>query len=313
MDWSSSAGFLGGLGDLIYNIVRDQSLTGAQWQQNEWNSSEAQKARDFSAEQAELTRDFNSSEALAQREWSSSEALAQREWSSQEAERARDWQEEMYAKYNSLSGKMSQARAAGVNPMLAVTGSAVSPMTTNSPMPSGSSASGSAASASSPAGAAAGGSASGGVAGALNLAKVFLGFKDIISQIQNRDADTEKKRSEANLTDWQSRLTERQFNVIVENNFDVQEIQSRINLNSEQASAAFQLAGKYFEEAGKADLESQYLYKTMDDRVKIKDYERIMADFEASLPEVVDSLDDKQSEELSDWVGAIIQALLYIK
>lgn len=200
-NWSSLFGAVGGIGDMIYNIFRDQSLTGAQREQNAWNSSEAQKARDFSAGQAQLTRDFNSAEALAQREWSSSEAFAQREWSSQEAERARDWQEEMYAKYNSLSGKMSQARAAGVNPMLAVTGSAVSPMTTNSPMPSGSSASGSAASASSPAGASAGGSASGGIAGALNLAKLFLGFKDAIASINLKDSEAKKNLSQSGAFD----------------------------------------------------------------------------------------------------------------
>lgn len=75
-------------------------LTNQQKEQNAFNASEAQKGRDFSAQQAEIER---------------------------------DWQEEMYSKYNSLSGKIEQARQAGVNPMFAVTGSAVTPMSASGP------------------------------------------------------------------------------------------------------------------------------------------------------------------------------------
>ena len=107
-----------------FNKVLGTGLTNQQIQQNEFN-----------AEQAELNRAFQSNEAALQRDWSAAEA-----------ERARDWQEEMYEKYNSLSGKVAQAEQAGVNPLFAVTGDSVTPAPTSSPMPSGSAAPGSAAS-----------------------------------------------------------------------------------------------------------------------------------------------------------------------
>lgn len=95
MDWLSS---ILGIAEQAWDQYKP--LSNQQKQQNAFESSEAQKGRDFSAQQAELER---------------------------------DWQEEMYAKYNSLSGKIEQARQAGVNPMYAVTGSAVSPMSPSGP------------------------------------------------------------------------------------------------------------------------------------------------------------------------------------
>lgn len=74
--------------------------TRQQSSQNDFNSSEAQNARDFSAAQAELER---------------------------------DWQEEMNYKYNSIPGKIEQAQMAGVNPMYAVTGNSVSPVSAHGP------------------------------------------------------------------------------------------------------------------------------------------------------------------------------------
>lgn len=94
----------------------------------------------FDANQSSLNREFQAKEAEKNRNFQSFEAAAQRDWSSQEAERARDWNEEMYAKYNSLQGKISQAEQAGVNPMLAVTGNASSPVSASSSAPSGASA-----------------------------------------------------------------------------------------------------------------------------------------------------------------------------
>lgn len=64
-------------------------------------------------------------------------------FSAQQADIARDWQEQMYDKYNSLSGKISQAEQAGVNPLFAISGNAVTPMSSSSPSPSGSAVSGS--------------------------------------------------------------------------------------------------------------------------------------------------------------------------
>lgn len=94
MGWLSQ---LLGIGSSAADWALNQysGLSKSEKQQNEFNASQAQIARDFSAQQAEVER---------------------------------DWQEEMYSKYNSLQGKIEQARLSGVNPMLAVTGSAVSPM-----------------------------------------------------------------------------------------------------------------------------------------------------------------------------------------
>lgn len=95
MDWIST---ILGVAEQAWDQFKP--LSNQQKQQNAFEASEAQKGRDFSAQQAELER---------------------------------DWQEEMYAKYNSLSGKIEQAHQAGVNPMYAVTGSAVSPMSPSGP------------------------------------------------------------------------------------------------------------------------------------------------------------------------------------
>ena len=114
----------GSVVESLVNKYTGAGLTGAEQAQN-----------DFNAEQADINRIFQSNEAALQRDWSAAEA-----------ERARDWQEEMYAKYNSLSGKVAQAEQAGVNPIFAVTGNAVSPMQTSPSVPSGASAGGSSAS-----------------------------------------------------------------------------------------------------------------------------------------------------------------------
>ena len=114
--------------------ILGSAITGAFGMAQQYNQNK------FNAEQAELNRDFQSDEAEKNRLFQGNEAALQRDWSSQEAERARDWEEEMYAKYNSLSGKITQAEQAGVNPMLAVTGNAVSPMSASSSAPSGASA-----------------------------------------------------------------------------------------------------------------------------------------------------------------------------
>lgn len=149
-------------------------ITSSQNKKNrEWNSSEAEKNREFQSDEAEIARLFNSNEAALQRDWSAAEA-----------ERARDWNEEMYAKYNSLSGKIAQAEQAGVNPMLAITGNAVSPMAASSSAPSGASAS-----SSSPSGATA-------TSSFLDIVGSMLGMGKLKAEIDNIKADTKKKDAE---------------------------------------------------------------------------------------------------------------------
>jgi hypothetical protein len=92
----------------------------------------------------------------------------------------------MYEKYNSLSGKIAQAEAAGVNPMFAVTGGAVTPAPTSSSSPSGASAG----SVGTPSGSQASSSF-------VDIVGQVLGFQKLKSQINVDNALAEKYRSEA--------------------------------------------------------------------------------------------------------------------
>lgn len=275
------------LGSLITGIFS----TAQQGSQMAYDASQAKKNREFQSEEAELNRIFQSNEAALQRDWSS-----------QEAERAMDWQEEMYAKYNSLSGKIAQAEQAGVNPMLAVTGNAVSPMSSSPSIPSGASAGS--------VGTPSGDSAS---MAFVDIIGKVLGFKQIQAEINLMESEAERNRAEAERTGWLSKLSEREYNILVEHNFDVKEIQSRIDLNNDQANQAFQLAGKYFEEAGKIATEKNLLEETTDDKVKLAEYERIMAEFEASLPQTLDNISSGQKSSLKDWFGSILKVFVGIK
>lgn len=280
---------------------------GQQAWQNAYNSKEAEKNRVFQSAEADENRTFQSEEAEKARVFNSNEAALQREWSAAEAEQARDWQEEMYAKYNSLSGKISQAEQAGVNPMLAITGNAVSPMSATSSAPSGVSAPGSP----SPSGAMASGSAASN--GMLNILGAILDGAKLKSEIDLNKSQANKNNADAEQSKWLARLSEREYKIITENNFDIQEIENRIHLSSIQATEVYHLALKHIEDAGKIAEERQFLSDTSDDREKIVEYEKAIAEFEASLSNTIESLEDGQKKDLSDWVGAIIKILLGIK
>lgn len=141
--------------DFGFDALRNSvlGLSKAQKEQNAYSSAEAAKARDFSAQQAEISR---------------------------------DWQEDMYAKYNSLQGKVSQARAAGVNPLFAVTGSAVSPMETP---------------AASPASPAASPFSVSPLSGISDMTSAALGFGKLSAEIQSIRAHTRRENGEAFLAE----------------------------------------------------------------------------------------------------------------
>lgn len=110
--WLSKV-FGNNMSGLIQSLIgkyTDATVTGGEIIRNQWDLEKMDIANSFSARQADI---------------------------------ARDWQEHMYDKYNSLSGKISQAEQAGVNPLFAVSGNAVTPMGSSSPSPSGSAVSGS--------------------------------------------------------------------------------------------------------------------------------------------------------------------------
>lgn len=102
-DLISSITQAAGLG---YEISKDQHLTGAQREANE-----------FSSQQADLDRRFQSAEA----------------------EKARDWQENEYLKYNSPAAQVRQYQAAGINPAL-MFGDPATPAPSQTSVPAGASA-----------------------------------------------------------------------------------------------------------------------------------------------------------------------------
>lgn len=86
---------------------------------------------DYSMKQLENETLGLSKAQREQNDWQSNENMLafEREshFASKMAEEEREWQEEQNARYNSIGGKIAQARESGVNPLYAVTGSAVSP------------------------------------------------------------------------------------------------------------------------------------------------------------------------------------------
>lgn len=158
---SSVPGWLGSIAD--WALGQFSGLSKAQQQQNQYASLEAEKARQFNAQQAELER---------------------------------EWQEEQTFMYNSLQGKIAQAKEAGVNPLFAVTGSAVSPA--SSAGASASSSPASSAPVSSP---------------RLNPAMMeqALGFSKLSAEIDNIKSITRRNNAEA-LTSEINNLTQGELN-----------------------------------------------------------------------------------------------------
>lgn len=151
----------------FWNMIGQVLSTGTSWALNQYSglSKSEREQNDFNAYQAQLGRDF----------------------SAQQAEIERDWQEEMYSKYNSLQGKIDQAKEAGVNPMLAVTESATTPMS---------------GSVGSPAAPVAGGSASRGPM--IDMVGAALGFSKLKAEIDNINASTRYQNGQALLAEIDS-------------------------------------------------------------------------------------------------------------
>lgn len=291
----------------LESLIGGAISTGQQIYNNEFNKKEAEKNRDFQSDEAQKNRDFQSEEAELARIFNSNESALQRDWSSQEAERARDWNEEMYEKYNSLSGKIAQAEQAGVNPMFAITGNAVSPMSTTAAAPSGASASGaSAGSVGTPSGASA-------VSQFVDIVGSILGMSKLKAEIRNIESQTDKNIQDTEHGKWLSALSKREYDIVTEHNFDIRKLESEIGLNHDQATKAFAEAGKAIEEAAKITAEKDFLTHTSNDREKIVQYERIMAEFDSGLGSVLSNLENGQISSLNEAVGAIVKAILLIR
>lgn len=199
--WKNAfGGIFGGLGigELIRSLIAkytDATVTGGEVIRNQWDLSKIESANQFSAQQAEISR---------------------------------DWQEEMYAKYNSLSGKINQAELAGVNPMFAVTGSSVSPMSYGSSSPSGATVAGSGQKSSSD---------------LLSSLSSLIGLKSLKSQIAKTDAET--RQIDANTDISLRKLSYELSNLdsstnlnlqkIIESATSIEKIKSDIGLNTAQS------------------------------------------------------------------------------
>lgn len=180
---------------LVQSIVgkyTDASVTGGEIQRNQWDLDKMSVANEFSAQQAEISR---------------------------------DWQEQMYEKYNSLSGKIHQAQQAGVNPLFAVTGNAVSPMSAHGGSPSGAISSGS------------------GQKSGSDILSSLASLISLKSQIRKTDAETRAietstdislKKLGAELSNLES-STSLNLQKVVESATSIEKIKSDINLNDYHA------------------------------------------------------------------------------
>lgn len=232
------------------------------------SSVTARKEREWNADQAEINRTFQSNQAALQRDWSAAEA-----------ERARDWEEEMYSKYNSLSGKVQQAHDAGVNPMLAITGNAVSPMSTSSPMPSG---------------------ASAGAVG--NPTGSFVNIIGEMLGLQKLQAETslikEQAKGVAKDTSWKDMLNQAQLDFL---SMSTDEVASRVGVN-------FETANKLKQETQKLILECSRLNKITDSEVRKSEADAKISEYNSAVADIVQG--DGDTSDYLSMVAQMISRLL---
>lgn len=131
-----------------------------------------------------------------QNDFNAAQAALNRQFQSQEAEIARDWQEQQYNQYSSPSAMVRQYQEAGLNPAL-MYGQNLQGSTGSSPTPSGSAASGSAPNSGMPTG---------------NILEAIAGFAKLKAEIDNINADTDFKRSQAGLAGSQIEVNKQSIN-----------------------------------------------------------------------------------------------------
>lgn len=281
-------------------ILSGAISVGQQAWQNNFAKKEAEKNRQFQSDEAELNRLFQSDEAALQRDWSA-----------QEAERVRAWNEEMYEKYNSLSGKIAQAEQAGVNPLFAVTGNAVTPGPSMSGSPSGASSG----SVGTPSGATA-------TSAMVDLVGNILGFSKLKSEIELTEAQADRIKAEtpysvqkliseiANI-DIRSELTGAQIdNVLADTRRTVQNtenLKAELNLSNEQAEQVKAATNKLI-------AEFETINSMREPQKRSAEAKAAVDEFDASLAQIVGSSDNSEAVGVTlkgfEKIGSILLKIL---
>lgn len=254
--------------------------------------------------QQALQNRYNSKEAQKNRDFQSVEAAAQRNWSAAQAEQAQDWNEEMFEKYNSLSGKIAQAEKAGVNPLFAITGNATTPAPTSAPVPSGASA----------------GSVGNPTSAFVDLVGNLLGLSKLKSEIALTEAEADRIKSEtpysvqklmseiANL-DIRSELTGAQIdNVLADTRKTVQSVEnlkSELRVTDEQANNIKASTDKLISEF-------ETINALRDSQVRSSQAKSAIDEYEASISKFIDSMTSEGKANVDDFVKAITK-ILYAK